>query len=97
MHMCALQCGCRSAGAPHTWCTPACEHCRRQAVTVRCDAHLRMLPKAEKVSCSALLSTDLSRFLMKMLPTPVSRKGQQSAALSRERCLSGAASSRLHW
>lgn len=33
-----------------------------------------MLPKAEKVSCSALLSTDLSRFLMKMLPTPEARE-----------------------
>ena len=29
-----------------------------------------MLPKAEKVSCRALLSTVRSRFLMKMLPTP---------------------------
>lgn len=30
----------------------------------------RMLPKAEKVSYSALLSMDLSRFLMNTLPTP---------------------------
>lgn len=29
-----------------------------------------MLPKAEKVSYSALLSMDLSRFLMNTLPTP---------------------------
>lgn len=34
----------------------------------------RMLPKAEKVSYSALLSMDLSRFLMKTLPTPDFRR-----------------------
>lgn len=33
--------------------------------------HERMLPKAEKVSYRALLSMDLSRFLMKMFPTPL--------------------------
>lgn len=31
----------------------------------------RMLPNAEKVSYSALLSIDLSKFLIKMLPTPL--------------------------
>lgn len=31
----------------------------------------RMLPNAEKVSYRALLSIDLSKFLMKMLPTPL--------------------------
>lgn len=30
-----------------------------------------MFPKAEKVSYRALLSMDLSRFLMKMFPTPL--------------------------
>lgn len=33
-----------------------------------------MLPKAEKVSYSALLSMDLSRFLMNTLPTPDFRR-----------------------
>ena len=32
---------------------------------------LRMFPKAEKVSYIALLSIDLSRFLMNTLPTPL--------------------------
>ncbi len=32
-----------------------------------------MLPKAENVSYRALLSMDLSRFLMKMFPTPLLR------------------------
>lgn len=43
----------------------------------RAQSHLRMLPNAEKVSCSALLSTVLSRFLMKMLPTPAAANGQR--------------------
>jgi len=30
----------------------------------------RMVPKAQKVSCSALLSMDSSRFLMNRFPTP---------------------------
>lgn len=33
--------------------------------------HERMFPKAENVSYRALLSMDLSRFLMKMFPTPL--------------------------
>lgn len=36
--------------------------------------HERMLPKAENVSYSALLSMDLSKFLMNMLPTPLLRR-----------------------
>ena len=35
-----------------------------------CTLQERMLPKAEKVSYRALLSMDLSRFLMNTLPTP---------------------------
>lgn len=34
----------------------------------------RMFPKAEKVSYRALLSMFLSKFLMKMFPTPDLRK-----------------------
>ena len=35
---------------------------------------LKMFPKAEKVSYMALLSMDLSKFLMKTLPTPDFRR-----------------------
>lgn len=34
----------------------------------------RMFPKAENVSYKALLSIDLSKFLMKMFPTPLLRR-----------------------
>lgn len=43
----------------------------KQETAVGNTLHDRMFPNAEKVSYRALLSMDLSRFLMKMFPTPL--------------------------
>lgn len=63
------------AQSPHAQNTPLHTHTHTGEQLRVHHTHItlqdRMLPNAEKVSYRALLSMDLSRFLMKMLPTPL--------------------------